>query len=168
MGSALRLSHSGRCVIPTHSWSQVVRREIVWRICGIMVLPDETERYGCVPSCPPAGIDQDGYRTWPSSKTEESGPEEQRGSGGARSHENNAHAYTIDARVSKSSGPRCEIVGRVSRRLSVHLSSCTRVLRRTCTCATLQCGTRVHTSWESLLHMWVCAKAISVHGQLFA
>ena len=38
---------------------------------------------------------------------------------------NSTHNHIIDACVSKSSGPRCEIVGRVSRRLSVHLSSCT-------------------------------------------
>ena len=35
------------------------------------------------------------------------------------------HKQKIDACVSKSSDPRCEIDGRVSRRLSVHLSSCT-------------------------------------------
>ena len=48
-----------------------------------------------------------------------------RRSGGARFHENNAHAYTIDACVSKSLGSRCEADGRVSRRLIVHLSSYT-------------------------------------------
>ena len=35
------------------------------------------------------------------------------------------HKHMIDACVSKGSGPRCEIFGRVSLRLSVHLSSCT-------------------------------------------
>ena len=38
---------------------------------------------------------------------------------------NRIHSHIIDACVSKSSGLRCEIVGRVSRRLIVHLSSCT-------------------------------------------
>ena len=68
--------------------------------------------------------------------SQENGLEKERRSGGVRSHENNAHAYIIDACVSKSSCSRCEVYGRVGRRLIVHLSSCTRFLRRTCTCTT--------------------------------
>ena len=58
MGSTLRLSPSGRSIGPTHGWSKVVLCKNVWRICRIMVLPDENERYRCVPTCPSAGMDQ--------------------------------------------------------------------------------------------------------------
>ena len=144
MGSALRLPHSGRCVGPAHCWAKVVRREIVWRICRTTVLPDEKERYGSVTSVQSAEL-----RLWVVRTRTTSRPDRldrlrravlrrERGSGGAQFHENNAHAYTIDACVSKSSGSRCEVDGRVSRR------SCARahtVLRRTGTFATLQSGT---------------------------
>ena len=83
------------------------------------------------------------------------------------------HRHLIDACVSKSSGPRCEIVGRVSRRLSVLLSSCTHgfcvapaPLQHCYAARAKKCYCHhVQTSWESLLLM-VFAQAFSVHGQI--
>ena len=77
--------------------------------------------------------------------------------------------------MSQRSGPRCEIVGIVSRRLMVRLSLCTRVLRRTCTLHSIAMRhvhymvtvmmARAHAPWRFLVHMLKCAQAISVHGQ---
>ena len=80
------------------------------------------------------------------------------------------HKYIIDACVFKSSGPRCEIVGRVSRPRA-HTTSAPHLhlyhiamwhVQNWATVITV----RVQTSWESLLRMMVFAQAISVHGQI--
>ena len=137
-GEALRLPHSSRCAGPAHGQAKVVPCEIVWRICGAtfflmknkggdgphlalcwngpvcVLIIVGTSALGC--------SNQDSHRIRPPSKTQQSGKE---GKGGAQL-ENSTHTYTIDACVSKSSGSRCEVDGRVGRQLIVHLSSCTR------------------------------------------
>ena len=85
------------------------------------------------------------------------------------------HCRTIDACVSWRCGPRCEIVGIVSRQLIVRLS---RVHTVFSSHLHLYCiamwhvhymvtviTVREHASWSSPLHMMVCVQAISVHGQ---
>ena len=106
-------------------------------MCYARVLPDEKERYKSVHSCPSVGMAQSAelrfwvVRTRTTTRLDHlhrlrrADLKRTKGSGGARFHVSNAHAHTIDGCVSKSSGQRCGIVGRVSRRLSVHLSSCT-------------------------------------------
>ena len=89
---------------------------------------------------------------------------------------NSTHTYTIDACVSKGPGSRCEADGRVSRQLTVHVSSsdtpfCVpaplRTLLHSGNVQHMDTVTNVcaHVSCDSLLHMIVIAHAISVRGQ---
>ena len=83
------------------------------------------------------------------------------------------HGHFIDACVSKSSCPRCEIVGIVSRRLVVGPSLCTCDLRRTCTCSLSTCALHGYCDYgmrarflKCLQHLMGSAQAVSAHGKV--
>ena len=91
-------------------------------------------------------------------------------------NQNSSISYTIDACVSKSSGSQCEIVGRVSRRLTFtcprahtgsasHLHLCNIAVWHVQKMATV-ITVCVQTCWASLLPIRVFAQAISVQGQI--
>ena len=94
---------------------------------------------------------------------------------GSLEQHSQSYNHIIDARVSKSSGPRCEIVGIVSHRLSVYPCLYTCVQRRTCTC-TCWLSTRASHGYcdggtracflKLLQHMMGLAQAISVSGKV--
>ena len=53
-------------------------------------------------------------------------------------------------------GPRCEIVGIVSRRLIVRQSLCTRVLHRTCTLVHVGCQHVLYTATVIVVRAHAC------------
>ena len=94
---------------------------------------------------------------------------------GSMERHSQSYNHTIDVCVSKSSGPRCETVGIVSRRLSVCPSLYTCVLRRTCTCTCWLSTCALHGYCDYgtracflkiLQHLVGSAQAISAHGKV--